>query len=294
MRLFARSQPNEKRRILLALSDIHAGHRLGLLSPATVLVKEDDMGRVYYWTPQLGATQQWLWECYQSCLSDAADLAGDDELIVIHDGDATNGDAHGGNIPETTRADQREIAKANLEPLARLPQVRTVRLVTGTAVHVPDCAEARVADDLSALGVADVQAAHHERVTVDGVTFDLAHHGPHPGSRDWLRGNTALYYLKSAIYQDRRLGKEPARCYIRGHFHEYVPVPHEEIWGGQRYRYDLTVIPSFCGLTDFARKVTRSSPALTVGMVAYVVQAGQLTQIEPFLHHLDLRLEEAL
>lgn len=280
------------RRIVLALSDMHAGGKMGLLNPATVLERADDLGRVEQWTPALGATQRWLWERYQDCLSDAADLAGDDEIVVLHVGDATNGTAHGGNIPDTTMADQREIACCNLLPLLALPQVRRMRLSTGTAVHVPDCAEARIAASLA--GGSDVRVAHHERLTMDRVIFDVAHHGPYPGSRDWLKGNVALLYLRSAVYTDRRLGAAPARCYLRGHFHEYVSAHHEEYWEGQRYLYDLTVIPSFCGLTDFARKVTRSTPALTVGMVAYIVRGGQIEGIEPLTDTMDLRLEEEL
>lgn len=279
------------KRILLALSDMHAGHRLGLLSPETVLVREDDLGRILRWSPALGATQKWLWECYQSCISDAADLAGDAEIIVLHNGDATNGDNHGGCIPDVTRDDQRAIAVANLSSLVALRQVKKVRLITGTAVHVPDCAEARIA---AALDANDAKAAHHERVTIDGAAFDLAHHGPPPGARDWLHGNVALYYLKSAVYADRRIGKAPSRAYLRGHFHAYVPAHFEEFWEGRRWEYDLTVIPSFCGLTDYARKVTRSRSYLEVGMVAYVIKAGRLVRIEPFVHSLDLRMEEEL
>lgn len=280
--------------MVLALSDMHAGHRLGLLNPDTTLVKADDLGRVQPWRPQPGATQEWLWDCYRACLSDAAELAGDDEILVLHLGDATQGDRHEGCMPEVTRADQRAIACGCLEPLAALPQVHKVRLITGTAVHVPDTAEARIASDLAAVTAVDVKAAHHERLTVDNVTFDLAHHGPHPGSRDWLRGNVALYYLRSAVYGDRRAGVEPARVYLRGHFHEYVPVAFADFWHGQYQTYDLTIVPSFCGYSDFARKVTRSSPRLTVGMAAFVIEDGRLVETVPLLHHPDLRCEEEL
>ncbi|RPJ40106.1 MAG: hypothetical protein EHM35_00440 [Planctomycetaceae bacterium] len=290
MALFKRNT----RRVVLALSDTHGGSRIGLLNPATVLERADDLGRVERWTPALGATQRWLWECYQAILSDAADLAGDDEIVAVHDGDITNGDRFGGNVPDTTLEDQRVIAEHNMLPVLALPQVKRARLVTGTAVHVPNCAEARVAARLVLHTGKEVAALHHGRANVDGVVFDLAHHGPHPGSRDWLRGNVALYYLKSAVYEDRRIGKEPARVYVRGHFHEYVPARYEEYWNDARGLYDLTVIPSFCGLNDHGRKATRSAPVLTVGMVAYVIEAGRLARIEPFTRRLDLRIEETL
>ena len=47
-------------------------------------------------------------------------------------------------------------------------------------------------------------------------------------------------------------------------------------------------------MTDHGRKVTRSAPVLTAGMVAYVIEDGKLTRIEPFIRQLDLRVEETL
>jgi hypothetical protein len=276
------------------MADLHSGHKLGLLNPATVLVRETDDGETDYWTPELGATQKWLWEVYLWCLGEAAELAGNDEIVVVHAGDVTQGDRHEGAMKDVTRDDQREIARSNLLPVVEMEQVLSLRLTTGTAVHVPDCAEARVAAALTGTRGVEVRACHHERLRVDGVVFDIAHHGPPPGVRDWLRGNVALYYLKSAIYADRRMGQEPAQVYVRGHFHEYVPVPHEDIWHGQHQRYDLTILPSFCGFTEHARKVTRSCPQLTVGMVAYVIQGGQVAHVQPFTRSVDLRMEEEL
>lgn len=283
-----------RRRILLAMADMHSGHKMGLLSPEVVLVRETDDGESEYWTPELGATQRWLWECYEWCLDEAAELAGDDEIVVLHAGDATQGDYHSGAMKDVTRDDQREIARVNLSRAARMRQVLAMRLTTGTAVHVPDAAEAKIAAALNGKDGVEVRAAHHERLMLDGVLFDVAHHGPPPGVRDWLKGNTALYYLKSCIYADRRLGKEPSRVYVRGHFHEYVPAPYEDIWHGNHCKYDLTVVPSFCGFTEHARKVTRSAPELTVGMVAYEIVNGRLADIVPLTRSVDLRMEEEL
>lgn len=288
-----RLRRKRNRRVVLALADMHAGHRLGLLRPDVILVRDNDLGEAEEWSPELGETQKWLWDCYIEAIQSAVSLAGDDEIIVIHCGDATNGDI-GTNIFGLTRSDQRTIAAQNLLLVARLPQVKKVRLVTGTEVHVPDCAEAQIATVLSGKTGKDIKAAHHSRATVDGVAFDLAHHGPHPGTRDWLKGNVALYYLKSAVYEARRAGQEPARVYLRAHYHDFVPVPYQEVWQDEIYHYDLCIVPSFCGMTRYARKVTRSVSQLTVGMVAFVVEDGRLGEIRPFLNRLDLRAEEVL
>jgi len=279
----------------VALADMHAGHRLGLLNPETVLLREADDGSVEEWTPELTETQRRLWHIYQENIEQVKALAGRDEVVVIHDGDATHGTTYReGLIPGTTQADQREIAVQNLRPLAELRSVRKVRLVTGTAVHVPNSAEMRIAHKLAALTGRDVQAVHHTRLTVDGVVFDVAHHGPFPGSRDWLRGNVARYYLRSCMYEDRRQGLEPARVYLRGHYHTRVHEVLDEAWRGQRWQSDLYILPSFCGLTAYARKVTRSEPVLVNGLVAFEIVDGVLVRAHEMLDWLDLRTEEVL
>jgi hypothetical protein len=283
------------RRLVLALSDTHGGHRLALLNPATALIREGDAGQAVEWAPVPTATQKYLWKVYLEQLAEVRDLAGDDEVLVLHVGDSGWGDKHPeGLLAGITREDQRVIARDNLLPALRLPTVRKARLLSGTLAHAPDDAEARVAAMLQKETGLDVQAAHHSRLTVDGVLFDVAHHGPHPGSRDWLRGNVALYYLRDRVYRDRRMGRKPARVYLRGHFHEWVEVPFREVWRGKRVAADLVILPSWMSLTWFARRVTQSAPALAHGMAVFEVVDGRLQEIRPYLRELDLRTEETL
>ena len=286
------------RRIVLALADTHAGHRLALLNPDTILIGADDDGEVYEWTPEPTENQRRLWSIYQEHIALAQELAGNDEIIVLHDGDLTNGDKYDsngkGNIADTTREDQRQIAKMNLLPLVMLPQVLRVRIITGTPSHVPDNAEARIAHALAKAAGKDVRSCHHSRLDIDGVPFDVAHHGPGPGIRDWLRGNVARYYLKDRVYRDRRLGKVPARVYIRAHYHIWVPETIHDRWQGRQQRHDLTVLPSYTGLTGYARQVTGSEPVIVNGLCCYELVNGRLVDVHPFVDEYDTRQEEIL
>jgi len=287
-----------RRRIVLALADTHAGHRLALLNPETILIGADDDGEAYEWTPEPTETQRLLWTVYQEHIALAQELAGDDEIVVLHDGDLTNGDKYNatgkGNIADTTREDQRQIAAMNLTPLLALPNVRRARIITGTASHVPDAAEARIAHALAGTTGKDVRSSHHSRFGISGVPFDVAHHGPGPGLRDWLRGNVARYYLRDLILRDRRLGKEPARVYIRAHFHIWVPETLHDRWRGRQQRFDLTVLPSYTGLTGYARQVTGSEPVVINGLCCYEVVDGKLVDVHPFVDEFDTRQEETL
>ena len=285
--------------MIVALADPHAGHVLGLLNPETILVRQlDKAGEYEEWTPELTHTQRLLWyDRYLIHLNELKDIAGRDEVIVFHVGDPTQGTKYAqGLIADVSRSDQRIIAEWNLKPIISLPNVKIVRLFTGTPAHVwPGSADAKIAYALKQdFPSKDIESVHHSRSRVDREIFDTSHAGPHPGSRDWLHGNVALYYLRDRIYRDRRMGKEPARVYIRAHRHVWLPVPFIDRWQGVETKHDLTVVPSYCGMTAYARGVTQSEPELVNGMCVYEVVDGKLAEIHPLVTYTDLRLEETL
>lgn len=291
MALFRKS----RRRIVAVLADTHGGSRFGLLSPDTVLVRELDRGDWEEWTPDLTETQRYLWERYEAHLEQLRQFAGQDEILVFHDGDLTDGVRYPEHLmPDITLADQRAIGCYVLLPLFRLRNVRTGRLVAGTLTHGPESPEARVAAKLARDTGKDVQSYRHGQADVDGVLFEFAHHGPFPGSRDWLRGNVALLHLKSRVYEDRRRGLQPARVHAYAHYHQFVHVTHNEIWQGERCTYDLVICPSYSGLKRHGQKVTRSTPFIRNGLIAFEVVDGALGRIEAFFDEEDLRTKEAL
>jgi hypothetical protein len=294
--MFRKSKTRSNRRVVLGLADVHGGHTLGLLSPEAVLIRDNPRtGQAMEWRPPPTEVQDRLWRIYQQHIRQVIEFAGDDEVIAFHVGDLTWGTVHpNGEIPGITYEEQQDIGLANLLPVATIPTLAVLRLISGTYAHVHDSAEAKVAHRLAARTGKDVDSLHHPRVSIDGVIFDVAHHGPHPGTRDWLRGNVALYYLRDRVYRDRREGKEPARVYLRGHYHEWVPVALYDRWAGRNTRHDLTILPSYSGLTWFARKVTQSMPILTNGLCCYEIVDGRLANIVPFLDSEDLRVEEVL
>jgi hypothetical protein len=284
----------KKRRVFAWLSDTHAGKKTGLLNPDTVLLRVQDDGSEEEWQPEPTMTQRWLWSVYENAVSDLADYAGDDEILIAHCGDITHGDKHAGTIPETTREDQRIIACDNFHPLLALPQLKKMRFLTGTEAHVPECAEARIAARLRDETGLDIAVCHHARFHLGHDFVDAAHHGPYPGSRDWLRGNVAFYYLKDKVYEDRRIGKEPSAVYVRGHYHRFLDVPFCDRWQGIDRTHHLIIVPALSGQDSFIRKVGKSPPIVQAGIVALEFIGGRLTEIKPFIEETDLRTEETL
>ena len=282
------------RRVFAWITDSHAGKTTGLLNPATVLVRTDDKGHNESWKPEPSQTQRWLWPVYENAIGELEEYAGGDEIIIAHAGDITHGDRHGNVIPGTFLSDQRIIAYDNMLPLVRLKQVRKVRFMTGTEVHVPQNPEARIAARLKAETGKDVACCHHARFDMGQDVVDAAHHGPSPGSRDWLKGNVARFYLRDRIYEDRRLGKNPAVAYMRGHYHRYVHEVIHDRWAGVERDRHLIVVPALSGLDGYIRKIITSTPIIEAGIVALAFVDGCLEDVKAFIEFNDMRTEETL
>lgn len=288
------SERRLKRRWVLAESDPHAGHKLGLCNPDAQIMDPDQGVRV---TPTLTEFQKYIWDLRQEYLNNVWELTGHAPVVYFMDGDVTHGNGHMDQLMSTRQADQRTIAKANMAPILERRSVKTARLLTGTGVHVfgEGSSEIELADALAdKYARVDIGVAHHSRANIDGVVFDVAHHGPSGGSRAWLEGNIATYYLRDRMLKDLALGKRPASVYLRGHYHVNRWVTLRMDWQGECIESHLVVLPSWCGLGDYARKITRSSPTVVNGLYAFELRDGAVTRIVPFVQTLDLRLEEEL
>lgn len=285
------------RRIVADISDTHGGHKAGLLNPDTVLFDENERGDLVPWKPQLMHIQLYLWRCYLDDRDSVVKLAGDDEIILIHNGDLTQGVTYPEHLVSTRRYDQIEIAFNNLIPWLELPNVRTVRIVKGTGVHVlgEGSTEMIVARMLQERYKGkDIEALYHGLLDVDRVSIDAAHHGPFPGSRAWLKGNSARYYLRDLMMAEVMDGNAPPRVVLRAHYHDWIHEYLEVQGQGRTYASDLIITPSYCGVGDHARKSMRSINRQTHGMVALEIVDGELAGIHPFKRTLDLRTKERL
>lgn len=285
------------RKVAALLADTHGGHRLGLLNPNTVLWQEDEKGNRQPWSPKLTAVQEYLWHIYNKDIDRVLFLARNDPIVAIHVGDATWGGKYAHQLVSASPADQVAIATANLRVWLDIPDVKALRLAHGTQSHAfyEGASEALIAEQLAAYSSrADVQVFSHARLRIDGVLFDVAHHGPVPGSRKWLEGNEFRYYIKSMVIQELLRGEEPPRVIVRAHHHQYVRETVRVRADGREYVVDGVILPSYCGLTDYGRQALRSPFLLSNGLVAAEIVDGRLADLHPFVRTVDLRTQEAL
>jgi hypothetical protein len=287
-----------KRALLVCLSDTHAGSKLSLMNPDVVCYDEDpETGQLVPYTPNLTASQKYLWGLYVQGIEYVKDLAGGDDVYVIHNGDITQGNKYPQQLVSTRMADQITIACANVRPLVKIPNIKAVRIVAGTGSHAFEEAssEILVTSWLKAsYPDLNTDVLYHGHAMFSGLDVDYAHHGPGAGIRAWTKGNVAYLTLKSHMMSEVMRGKTPPRLYLYSHFHEYIRVDHELKAGNTFYNSTLIVTPSFSMLNDHARQVTRSESEITNGMVVVEIVDGKILEIHKLMKSIDIRTREIL
>lgn len=287
-----------KRTILAVCSDLHGGHRHGLLNPETVLHEYDENGNVVDdYNPPLTPVQKYLWKQYTLWVNEIGELAGRSRLIVSLNGDMTAGDKHKDLLVSDRMSDQVIIARYNLEPWFGLKTMGTMRIVKGTGAH--NFGEGSSELIMTELARAfhpkvDVSASDHALPAIDGMEVDISHHGPPPGSRNWLEGNEARYYLRSLMMDEFSAGRVPPRLIFRGHYHRYIQETLTIQFGGKFHTSTLIITPSFTFPNGYTRQVARSPSRVTHGMVVAEIVDGKLLGVVPMLNTLDIRTKEIL
>lgn len=281
-----------RRTVLVILSDTHAGHRLALMNPETLLWEEDQNGELVPYHPEQTESQKYLWNLYLQNIEEVKKLAGKDEILVIHNGDECQGNKYKQQLVSTRDGDQIEIAEMNMMPWY-IKNVKHIRFSASTSAH-------NFGENTSTLNViarlqrrypkVDTQLARHGLLHFNGISIDYAHHGPYPGSRSWLKGNVATYYLKDLMMKEIMRGNRPPDIVARAHYHEGVFV-HLEV---REYESRLIITPSYSMLGDYGQQATRSISTLEHGLFAFELVDGKIVDKYLFSEKIDIRREETL
>jgi hypothetical protein len=267
---------------LVAFSDTHGGHNQGLLNPNTVF--DTDEG---HYQPKLTKMQEWLWKFYSDSIDKVFyDIAQDVPIVLSHVGDLTQGKKYSDNHVSDRMSDQILIAYYNIKPWFHRG-VRKALLLKGTSSHAfgDGSSDLLIAELLrTKYDDASIKSVYHALLQL-GVEIDLAHHGPHPGTRKWTKGNVARSYLLDKMIESVTGNEVPSRLYIRGHFHSYI----REYLGRFGYESDLIILPSFCGLGAYGHQATKSISYTSHGMVVFEIKNGRVKDIIPIVEKYDCR-----
>lgn len=274
-----------KRRIIVVESDYQAGSSLGLIDPSTLLERVDADNNPYHEEVSLTPPQTYLWGICEWARGEVSALAGKDDILLIVNGDMTQGNHFPSELSYGREEDQSAIAADIVAGWAKDKRVKKIRLTKSTGVHAfrENSADGGVVARLRLMFPRkDIRLVGHGQIDVGGVLIDYAHHGPGAGVRSWLKGNVLRYTVKSlqdTAIKDRRPVPD---IVLRAHRHERV----EEwvvVWRlDERIKTLGITTPSFQMLTEFARKVTNSEPKVTNGLVAIEVVGNKIIDVHWF------------
>ena len=259
------------RTVLVVVSDEHAGSTTGLLPPGN-------------WTGRDGQTikpspgQRILWKQWEECWERVLQLRKGANLVVVHNGDAIDGDHH-----DTTQLHTKNIEEQKQMHLASMDwalqhatfgKKDKLFYVSGTESHVGGT-EDDIARDLGAVPSIEPTADsnfrdgrfvhHHLKLNINGVRFDIAHHGISAGGN--VMSNSAYLAAKYHYFNCLEYGTEPADYLIASHFHEYKTALYEGNNGSVR----SVITPAFQLKTEYGIRVARQKLA-SIGLVIIVIE----------------------
>lgn len=279
-----------QRKLISQESDLHGGSKVGLLNPNTTLIELQKNGKKKDYHPDMTESQHELWDLRQENIKKLIKLAGKDPIYYIQDGDPTQGNKYPSEWVSTRLADQITIGVANTRPILDIKGLQSADFAVGTAAHNfgQGSADISIVEQLRALYPKQkIEICYHGIAHYGNFSVDFAHHGPYTGSREWLKGNVARYYLQSLMLHHIKRGHRPPDLVIRGHYH--TPIIETVRMNG--YTSHIVVSPSMCMIDDFAHQAAKSPDDVTVGMFVYEIVDDKLLDIHQFTRTIDTRTE---
>jgi hypothetical protein len=271
----------EQARVIVAVpADTHCGSPVGLCpSTGWPLLNGG------YYTPnrlQHILYQQWE-ECWRRVRVLRDQQAGT-RLVVVHAGDAVEGVHHQTTQLISNRSDEHAYLHVacmqHALDIAAFDARHGDRLiyVGGTIAHVGDgyTYEEILARLLGACPPPGNESGgrvvwEHLLARANGVLFDIAHHGPAPGARQWLQGNNLRLQLRSIYLQCLEQDRPLPRYWVRAHRHRWI-MP--ELFRGERGDIEGFLTPCFQAMTHHGERVAGHEVLSHIGMLIFVVEAN--------------------
>ena len=222
-------------------------------------------------------------------------------LVLILNGEPIDGDHHGTpQLITGRRQEQIDMSISLLDEWLGIAEYNPIRgdciyLVRGTSAHERGEHIEQIGRDID--GVIPYRRDtspllkdgryHYQKLRrrVNGVLFDITHHGFRRGSRAWTRENSIRYTLKS-MYYDALENKQPIPSYvIRSHNHVYTFDTFKDMWG--------CITPCWHLKTHFGNQVAANENMNTIGMIYFdVLKNGNSKHYAEYIEIEDTPVKE--
>lgn len=200
---------------LLAIhSDFHSGSSVALFPNRFVQFQHQNH------TPT--EKQKEIWQHFEKCTEYVKVNRKNKRLLVVHDGDAVDGNRYGIQSVTLNMDEQAEIHTELMDYFlrkTRFDRKADDRLfyVTGTEVHTAD-KENKIGEDLSAEKNGELYAFDHLELEINGRLIWFIHHGKGRG-KGASEGNSLRNWLRDVHLDSDKVGKRTPDLVISGHVH---------------------------------------------------------------------------
>jgi hypothetical protein len=262
----------KQRTVVFAVSsDHHCGSTVALCPPSLRL---DDGGEYH-----ASKAQRWLHEGWLAYLARVAAVRDDEDadLYMGFNGDFTEGNHHGTTqILSGNPNAQAAVVDAVMRPVLDLKPDKMF-FVRGTEAHVGQSGsvEERIASGLRkdkrpVVGDERGNASHwHLKMDIQGVRFDLAHHG-RVGTRPWTKPNVTANLAAEIFYAHAASGQAHPHLAIRSHMHQWVDT-HDQ------HPVRVIQLPAWQLATSFIHRIDTSGKLADIGGIICVIRNGELS-----------------
>jgi hypothetical protein len=273
------------RTVLVVSADKHSGSTMGLI-PDEPLQLHD--GGTYNPSP----LQKILWKQYNECLDFIKAERKRSRLIWVENGDVCEGIHHQTTQIVCSRVETHEnIASDILDYTFRKLKFTDgdrAYMVAGTEAHAAsgNQSENRVATDLECFTPQYTETSGKNArfvwdkllIKINGVLFDITHHGSSVGQRAWTTENGMYNRVKSFYFETLNDGREMPRYWVRSHLHQFVQATYD----GKRGSITGVVTPSFQFKTGFGLKVAGDRLS-DIGLVVFVIEDDGTVKMNPIM-----------
>jgi hypothetical protein len=256
--------------IIVCISDTHTGSTVGLAPSKFTL----HTGRKHETqTATYNECQNWLLACWVDLWQFAKEKAGirgkhrRNRLIVFCLGDLIDGDHHGSTQIMDEIEDQKEAFYTLFRPVVAMAD--KVYVTYGTDAHNGGAGKFEI-EICNELGNT-VRHDWYHSLDIDGVTFDLGHHG-RAGTRDW--SSSAAGYAVDVALDYFKMGMKPPQYILRGDRHRVDD-------SGRKVEYSRAItLPCWQLRSSFGHKVSSGKRWSDIGGIIIDTALPQYVDFE--------------
>lgn len=272
------------RTVLVVSADKHSGSTMGLVPDEPLQLHDGG-------THNPSPLQKILWQQYQECLDFIKQERKKSRLIWVENGDVCEGIHHQTTQVISARIDEHEdIASDILDRTfkkLRFGKDDRAYMVAGTEAHASsgNQSENRVAKDLDFTPQYTESSGKNNRyvwdkllIKINGVLFDITHHGGSVGRRAWTTENGMYNRVKSFYFQTLNDGRKLPRYWVRSHLHQFVQATYD----GKRGSITGVVTPSFQFKTGYGQKVAGDNLS-DIGLLVFTIEDNGVVQMHPVM-----------